>query len=78
MKAENYYTITGQRSWGCPICRGVLHSWHECATKKRLDAFAKANNDVANWGQWKYESYYREVLDTAKLNAESKRENQFE
>ena len=60
--------------WKCQVCEGKGHEYFECPTKKKLDAFAKANQDSANWGQWKYEKYYSAIgadqkvkdLDTAR------------
>ena len=34
----------------CDVCDGKGHAYYECSTKKKLDAFAKANDDVADWG----------------------------
>lgn len=42
----------------CPVCRGIGHEYWQCPTKKTLDKWAAKNNDVANWGQWKYDTYY--------------------
>ena len=53
----------------CEVCSGCLHEWHECPTKKKMDIIAKENDDCPNWGQWKYEQYYREFMVLAKNSA---------
>ena len=52
-KEENKYI--------CPICRGWGHDYFECGTKKKLDAWAKSNGDSANWGNWKWVTYYSNI-----------------
>jgi hypothetical protein len=42
----------------CQVCTGKGHDYRECGTKKRLDAWAREHDDVGNWGQWKYDTYY--------------------
>ena len=47
----------------CKVCGGKGHVYWECATKRKLDAFAKANNDTANWGAWKWKEYYKDLSE---------------
>ena len=59
---KNEGNILGADHYVCQVCNGALHQFYECPTKKKLDQFAKDNNDVANWGQWKYDNYYKAFL----------------
>ena len=45
----------------CHCCGGVGHPHWLCATKKILDKEAKLNNDVNNWGDFKYHWWWRDM-----------------
>ena len=62
---ETYYTEHVGAWFKCEVCEGKLHEPLECPTKKRLDAYAKANGDNANWGTWKWLTYYKALTEAA-------------
>ena len=53
-------TIT-EGTYICPVCSGWGHDYFECGTKKKLDGWAKSNGDSANWGNWKWQTYYDKI-----------------
>ena len=62
----------------CEVCRGALHEWSECPTKKKLDKFARDNDDVANWGDWKFKNYYHKVKAEREAKQEQARKDENE
>ena len=58
----------------CAVCKGKLHEPAECIVKKKLDDFARQNDDTHHWGQWKYDTYYRKMSEAANSKDEARRE----
>ena len=57
---------TEKRGFKCEVCGGIGHRYFQCPTKEWLDKHAKRCGDVSNWGQWKYEHYYKDIDDVNK------------
>ena len=50
----------------CQVCKGYMHEFFECPTKRKCDEYAKKNNDQNGWGQWKWVTYYHKYDDVQK------------
>ena len=51
-------TITANQ-FRCKVCTGFGHVEAVCPFKKWLDKYADREYDKNNWGQWKYETYWK-------------------
>ena len=52
----------------CQVCLGLMHEFFECPTKRKLDYWAKNNNDKDAWGNWKFTTYYHKYDEVEKEN----------
>ena len=45
----------------CQMCAGFGHPYYLCPTKKRLDTWARSNQDVNDWADFKYKNYWSKL-----------------
>ena len=48
-----------------------MHEFFECPTKRKLDAYARKNNDTATWGKFKWLAYYHKYDNIQRENIRS-------
>ena len=58
--------LLAETKWRCEVCEGKGHRYFQCPTKTWLDNYAKKIGDTANWGQWKFEKYYKDFDEATK------------